>query len=84
MHHVYVLKSEKDQRWYIGCTSNIDERLSSHNAGSVRSTKSRCPFILLYQEEYTDKYEAFRMERFYKTATGKRKLKEKLRQSGIV
>lgn len=35
------------------------------------------PLELIYQEAYTDKYEAFRMEWFYKTAKGKRLLKKK-------
>ena len=33
---------------------------------------------LIYKEEYQDKYEAFKMERFYKTAKGKRILKSKI------
>jgi putative endonuclease len=79
MHTVYVLRSEKDGNLYIGCTEDIQERLQQHNAGRARSTKSRIPFVLIYTEEYRDKYEAFRMERFYKTAKGKRELRKKYR-----
>lgn len=79
MHFVYVLKSEKDGDLYIGCTSDIAKRLQLHNAGAVRSTKSRRPFALLYTERYADTYEAFRMERFYKTAKGKRALAKKMK-----
>ncbi len=78
MHYVYVLKSEKDGNLYIGCTQDIEERLKYHNSGRVRSTKSRVPFGILYSEAYNDKYEAFNMERYYKTAKGKRALKLKL------
>ncbi len=78
MHIVYVLKSLKDNNLYIGCTSNFDKRLDYHNTGKVDSTKNRRPFILVYKEEYDSIYEAFRAEKFYKTAMGKRKLKEKL------
>ncbi len=84
MHFVYVLQSEKDGNLYIGCTSDISKRLKEHNRGMVRSTKSRAPFKLLYTEEYPDKYEAFRIERFYKSAKGKREVKEKIKHWGIV
>lgn len=76
MHYVYVLKSKKDGCLYVGCTSDKEKRLAYHNAGFVRSTKSRKPFIMVYYEEYEDKYVAFERERFYKTAVGKRELKK--------
>ncbi|MBI4088359.1 GIY-YIG nuclease family protein [Candidatus Kaiserbacteria bacterium] len=85
MHFVYVLRSAKDGNLYIGCTVDVSKRLKEHNDGRVRSTKSRKPFDLLYTEEYPDKYEAFRMERFYKTPKGKRQVKEKIEKHwGIV
>ena len=84
MHFVYVLKSEKDKNLYVGCTHNIYDRLKYHNAGKVSSTKSRRPLKLIFHEEYLDKYEAYRMEKYYKTAIGKRELKNKINHCGIV
>ncbi|KKU20765.1 MAG: hypothetical protein UX33_C0038G0006 [Candidatus Azambacteria bacterium GW2011_GWC1_46_13] len=54
--------------------------MQEHNTGHVRSTALRRPLTLIYAENYDDKYEAFRMERFYKTAKGKRILKLKLKE----
>ena len=84
MQTVYILKSSKDKKLYIGCTSNFEKRLSEHNRGAVKSTKSRRPFRLVLQEEYSDKYEAFRKERYYKTAKGKKEILEKITYCGIV
>ena len=84
MYLVYVLESEADGKLYVGCTSDIQERLETHNRGLVSSTKGRRPFKLIYTEKFEDKYEAFRVERFYKTAVGKRQLKKKIQHSGIV
>jgi putative endonuclease len=84
MQTVYILKSEKDFKWYIGCTADLGKRISEHNEGRVLSTKSRRPFILLYAEEFSDKYEAFRMERFYKSVKGKRILKSKIAHCRVV
>ncbi len=84
MQIVYVLKSEKDSKWYIGCTADLTKRIEEHNTGKVLSTKSRRPLALLYAEEFFDKYEAFRTERFYKSAQGKRVLKHEITHCGIV
>ena len=78
MYTVYTLRSLQDGNWYIGCTSDLKKRLEEHQKGRVVSTKHRLPLELLYKEEYQDKYEAFKMERFYKTAKGKRMLKSKI------
>ena len=76
MHIVYVLKSLKDKRTYIGCTKNLENRLKEHNFGEVKSTKNRVPFILWYKEEFVNKYEAFRREQHFKTSWGRRQLKK--------
>jgi len=77
------LKSKKDGNLYIGCTGDITKRIEQHKNGKVRATKSRLPVELIYKEEYSDKYEAFYQERFYKTPKGKRELKEKLPASPV-
>ena len=78
MYFVYVLRSSKDNNLYIGCTSDIDNRLNYHNKGKVKSTKNRRPLTLIYSEKYDNIYEAFKIERFYKTAKGKRELRRKM------
>jgi len=81
MYSIYVLKSEKDGKLYIGCTSDIENRLYYHNSGKVLSTKSRRPFNLIFTEAYVDKYQAFKKERYYKTAKGKKEIKNKIENS---
>lgn len=75
---IYVLKSLKDSNLYIGCTSDLEKRLKYHNSGNVKSTKNRRPLKLIYKEFYKNKYEAYKKERYYKNAKGKRELKKKL------
>ena len=75
MYTVYVLKSLKDNNLYIGCTSNIKNRIKYHNNGKVKSTKNRRPFIMIYSKDYDNIYKAYEMERYYKTAKGKKELK---------
>ncbi|MDD5340860.1 MAG: GIY-YIG nuclease family protein [Patescibacteria group bacterium] len=58
MYYLYILKSLKDEGYYIGITDSTLDRLKEHNQGKVRSTKSRRPFILKYSENYNTKTEA--------------------------
>jgi len=75
MYSVYILISEKDNKRYIGCTSNLDRRLDEHNLGLVKSTKNRRPFKLNYTEEFTNKSEALKKEKFFKSGKGREYLK---------
>ncbi|MEK7616625.1 MAG: GIY-YIG nuclease family protein [Patescibacteria group bacterium] len=54
MHYVYVLRSLKDKRTYVGCTSNLENRIKEHNSGEIKSTKGRIPFELIYKVEIVD------------------------------
>ena len=47
MHCVYLLKSLRDSKYYIGFSNNPNKRLIAHNSGKVQSTKSRRPLGLL-------------------------------------
>ena len=64
---VYVLNSQKDNKHYIGSTSDVKKRLAFHNAGLQRSTRTRIPFELIYQEEYDLKQEAIKREHYIKS-----------------
>ena len=48
MYTVYVLRSLKDGRTYIGCTKDFENRIKEHDTGEVKSTKGRIPFELWY------------------------------------
>ncbi len=51
MAFVYILKSEKDGKFYTGSTSNLQRRLSEHKDGRSKSTSYRRPLHLVYYEE---------------------------------
>jgi putative endonuclease len=43
---VYILRSLKNNSYYIGSTSNIEKRLLQHNSGSTYTTKKLRPLVL--------------------------------------
>lgn len=83
MYTVYILRSQKDGRIYVGCTKDLENRIKEHNAGEVKSTKTRAPFVLWYKEDFKDKYEAFKREQHFKTSWGRRQLRKILNNLNI-
>ncbi len=79
MHYVYVLRSKADGRLYTGCTGDLRKRFQQHNDGKVPATQRRTPLELVYYEACLSAEDAFRREKYLKTAYGKRYLKSRLR-----
>ena len=79
MEYVYILRSAKDSKFYVGWTNDLRNRIQQHNAGKVFSTKSRLPLILVYYEACLTREDAKRREKYLKTAWGKRYIKNRLR-----
>jgi len=76
MFHVYVLKSSKNGNLYKGQTSDLQARLLQHNSGKVKSTKSQAGFWkVIYTEQYETREEALKREKYFKTAAGRRFIK---------
>ena len=76
MYFVYILQSLKDDRTYVGYTSDLDERLRRHNAGLVPATKHRIPLKLIYSEQFETVKEVKEREKYYKNGGGRRKMKQ--------
>ena len=62
MYYVYILKSGKDGKLYIGYSDNLRRRLSEHKSGKVTSTKYRLPLELVYYEAYKNIEDAKKRE----------------------
>lgn len=72
MYTVYVLKSNKNGKRYVGYTSKtVEVRLKEHNGGSNKFTSKNGPFVLIYTENYTVKTEAIKREKFLKSGQGR-------------
>lgn len=72
MFYVYLLKSLKDNGYYIGQTKNINERLMRHNTGKVASTKRKLPWKLVKFEEFPTRNAARWREHELKHSSSKR------------
>ena len=63
---VYILQSEQDSSFYIGFTSNLEQRLVAHNSGKSRYTSRKIPWKLVYTETFKTRPEAMNREKFLK------------------
>lgn len=79
MQYVYVLKSQKDNKNYVGYTKNLKLRFEQHNKGLVLSTKNRKPLSLIYYEACLNQQDATKREKYLKTIYGKRYIKSRLK-----
>ncbi len=59
-----------DGSHYIGCTSDVNKRLKTHNLGKTKSLKKRRPLEIVYKEDYTSATEAFAREKQIKAYKG--------------
>lgn len=76
MYYVYTLLSEEDNRTYVGYTNDIERRLQEHKNGQVEATEYRRPLKLFHLEKFQSKQEAKERERWYKSSSGRNKMRE--------
>ena len=79
MYYVYVLRSRRDGKLYVGYSNNPKARLEYHNIGKVEATKYRRPFEIIYLEGYLNQQDATSREKFFKTGWGRTHLKKVLK-----
>jgi putative endonuclease len=63
MWKVYILHSEKADRYYTGITDDLPWRLERHNQGWGRYTKRGIPWKIVYTEGFENKSDALKRER---------------------
>ena len=74
MYYVYIAACA-DGSLYTGCTTDVERRIHTHNAGrGAKYTRSRLPVALAYAEPAVDRSAALRREYAIKRLSHKEKL----------
>ncbi|MFH1878931.1 MAG: GIY-YIG nuclease family protein [Candidatus Omnitrophota bacterium] len=76
MCHVYILLNEAKTRTYAGVADDVNKRLALHNAGRVKAARPYRPYNITHTEEFGTLKEAMQKEKFCKSTTGRRRIKE--------
>jgi putative endonuclease len=69
MYSVYIIYSAKIDKYYIGFTSDINDRFLKHNRKSKGFSSLGRPWVLVYSESFDDKKMAMTREKQLKNRT---------------
>jgi len=74
MHFVYVIKSLRNGRYYVGETTDLNKRLKYHNDPmlNTNSTKSSMPWEYLIKIKCKNRRQALKIERHIKKMKSRR------------
>lgn len=67
---VYILRCS-DGKYYVGCTSNLQQRLKAHDQGRVKFTSTRLPIELIVSIAFSNRHRAYRFEKYLKSGSSK-------------
>lgn len=71
MYYVYLLRSINDtSKTYIGYTTDIEQRIKTHNSGGSVHTKHDKPWRLVTYLAFDSKEKASEFERYIKVGSG--------------
>lgn len=82
MFYVYILKSNKSGKFYVGCTDDLNRRLKEHNSGKSRYTRNKGPWSVEYREEFVALKEARKREKQIKSWKKRKAIENLIRLSG--
>lgn len=75
----YVLYSELHDKIYVGYTSDLENRLRSHNELATKGWTIRYrPWKLTYKEEFSTRKEAMKREKELKSSRGRDFIRTKI------
>lgn len=70
MYYTYILKNYVSDRYYIGYTPDLKNRLRKHKSGKVISTKSNLNYELEWYCAFKTRLQALMFEKYLKTGSG--------------
>ena len=77
---VYILYSASKDKYYIGQTQDITDRMIRHNSGRSKSTKHGIPREIVYLKEFDTRSEAMIWEKELKTKKSETFIEELIRE----
>lgn len=81
--YVYIIYSQSRDKYYIGYSHDLAERLAEHNSGATTSTRSGRPWKLVYQEEYSSKHDAILREAGIKKMKSRKYIESLIKKQSV-
>ena len=83
-YYVYILQSQKDQRFYKGQTNNLQKRFQEHNQGKSNYTRNFIPWKLFAYKICETRRDAMRLEKKLKNLKSTKKLLEFINKNKFI
>jgi putative endonuclease len=80
---VYILRSERSGRLYIGQTNDIERRLVEHESGVTASTRGKGPWELLHSKEFSTRHDAMSFEHKLKSWKSRTRILEWIQREKV-
>ena len=82
MFYVYILYSEVRSKYYVGYTSNLEERLKKHNTNHSGFTGHTGDWQVVWTENFETKFEALKREKQIKSWKSKTLIRKLINAAG--
>jgi putative endonuclease len=79
MFSVYIIYSNKLDKYYIGFSSDVEKRLLKHNGKSKGFSSLGRPWLLVYKESFDSKKEAMTREKQLKSWKSRERIESLIR-----
>jgi putative endonuclease len=70
MYYTYILRNNVTERYYVGYTPDLKNRIRAHLQGQVKSTKSNLNYKLEWYCAFKTKGQALAFEKYLKSGSG--------------
>lgn len=80
MYSVYIIYSQKLNKYYIGYSSDVEDRIKKHNSNSKGFTNLGKPWTLIYSEQYDSKMEAMAREKQLKNWKNRERIEQLIKK----
>ena len=80
----YILYSKSKNKYYIGATSNLNERLKKHNTNHKGFTGGIGDWEVCYSENFENKTDALKREKTIKSWKSRVKIEELIKLAQLV
>ncbi len=82
MPYMYILYSEKLDKYYVGVCIDLERRLYEHSIGHSKFTSTGVPWIIAYKEEFETLQEAKKRESQIKKMKSRKYIVELIAMGG--
>jgi putative endonuclease len=79
---LYILYSQKLNKYYVGSTPDLIRRLEDHNRGKEKFTKTGLPWVLVYKEIFENLRDARTREKQIKHRKSRQYIEQLIGSAG--